>query len=72
MKNRQQEGAGVKEEEEEVELSSPTEVWLDREVVLVDCFGEAVSRERLEQADVIGVSVRGVWFGVMLYLSCHV
>ena len=63
MASRQQGGAGAMEEEEEEEeeersqLFSSTEAWLDREVVLVDCFGEAVSRDRLDHADMIGVSV---------------
>lgn len=36
--------------------SSPTEVWLDRKARLVDCFNESVNRDKLEQADIIGVS----------------
>ena len=49
------------EEEEEEEKATPTkpmpiDEWLDRSVVLVDCFSEVVEREKVEQTDLIGVS----------------
>ena len=36
--------------------SSPLEAWLDPQVVLVDCFNDVVQRDKLESADLIGVS----------------
>ncbi len=48
------------EEEESVEelpkKQSPTNKWIDSSVVFIDCFGEAVGREKMDQADIIGVS----------------
>ena len=47
--------AAAAEEEEATPMASHTELWLEREAVLVDCFDEVVSREKLEIADLIGV-----------------
>ncbi len=48
-------------EDEAAEEAKPhpshTEVWLEREAKLVDCFDDIVGREKLEQADLIGVGV---------------
>lgn len=51
----------LEEEEEEATppKPSPTESWLERDIVLVDCFNEVVDRKRLDQADLIGVRVYG-------------
>jgi hypothetical protein len=45
----------VEDEDEEAKVA-PIDAWLDRYVVLVDCFGEVVDREKIEQADLVGVS----------------
>lgn len=54
----------IEDEEEEATPTkpTPTEAWLDRSTVLVDCFGEVVDREKVDQANLIGVGVviRGV------------
>ena len=40
---------------EEQQEPSPTEAWLG-DGVLIDCFGEPVSREKLDRVNIIGVS----------------
>ncbi len=64
--------------EEATPTKSPTGVWLDPQAVLVDCFGQDVGRDKLEQADLIGVCgwgvvMRWVWlcdyFFAALFLS---
>ena len=46
------------EEDPEEELKKPSviEKWMDSSVILVDCFEEIVNKEKLEGADLIGVS----------------
>lgn len=53
----------LEEEEEEETMAedqpkklSPTSKWIDSSVVFVDCFEEVMGREKLDSADVIGVS----------------
>ncbi len=46
--------------EESVEPPSPTGGWLGEKALFVDCFGEAVGREKLDRADIIAVSVYSV------------
>ena len=50
-----------KEEEQVVpKKPSSTETWIDPEAMFVDCFDAVVDREKLDQAELIGVS--GFWY----------
>ncbi len=55
-----------------MEPPSPTASWLGEKALFVDCFGEAVGREKLDRAEIIAVSVQCVCVCVCVcvYMQC--
>ncbi|XP_064391177.1 uncharacterized protein LOC135339010 isoform X2 [Halichondria panicea] len=47
--------------EESMEPPSPTASWLGEKALFVDCFGEAVGREKLDRAEIIALYFSASW-----------